>query len=61
MNIVDKIMEWESGEMSDKDTVTFFQDLIDTGMAWTLQGCYGRQATRLIQAGLCHKARGEKS
>lgn len=49
-------MSWENGEMSHEDTVVFFQHLIDTGMAWTLQGMYGRQAQYLIDAGYCHAA-----
>lgn len=32
------------------------QHLIDTGLAWELQGFFGRQATHLIDQGLCHYA-----
>ena len=55
MDLVDKIMAFESGEMSDEKTIEFFQELIDTGQAWTLQGTYGRTANALIEAGHCHK------
>jgi polyhydroxyalkanoate synthesis regulator phasin len=54
VNLVDKIMDWESGEMDQEEAVAFFQELIDNGMAWTLQGCYGRNAQALIEAGLCY-------
>ena len=49
---VGKIIAFESGEMSEDETVTFFQELVDSGLAWQLQGCYGRTAARLIEAGL---------
>lgn len=52
--LVDKIMAYESGEMNDEDTVEFFQGLIDSGLAWQLQGHYGRTASALIEAGHCH-------
>jgi hypothetical protein len=50
---VDKIIRYELGEMDEQEVVMFFQDLIDSGLAWQLQGHYGRTAERLIDAGLC--------
>jgi hypothetical protein len=35
---VDKIMAYEAGEMSEPDMVKFFQELVDDGSAWSLQG-----------------------
>ena len=32
-----------------------WQHLIDRGLAWRLQGWFGRTASRLIEAGICHK------
>ena len=52
---VGKIMDYESGEMSDDDTINFFQELIDNGMAWELQGHYGRTAQALIEQGYCDR------
>lgn len=50
---VGAIMAFEDGELSEEATVEFFQHLIDTGMAWNLQGSYGRMAKALIEAGHC--------
>lgn len=52
MDVVSLIMEFESGDLSDDKTLELFQHLVDTGMAWSLQGFYGRTAERLIEAGL---------
>lgn len=45
------VVRYESGEMTDDETVEFFQGLVDTGLAWQLQGSYGRMARALIDAG----------
>lgn len=53
-DIVQGIMDYESGEMeSFEEEVAFFQLLINTGMAWKLQGHYGRTADALIEEGWC--------
>ena len=54
LDLVGRIMDFESGQMDENQIVPFFQDLIDTGMAWQLQGSYGRAAARLIRQGECH-------
>ena len=53
---VSAIMEYESGEMSEEDIIEFFQELIDSGLCWQLQGHYGRTAQALIDGGYCHGA-----
>lgn len=52
MNGVDAIIAYENGELGQDDTVALFQMLVDTGVAWQLQGRYGREAKALIKAGL---------
>src|SRR5207248_2797649 len=54
--LVDDVMSWEQGDMSEEDEIAFFQRLIDSGDAWKLQGAYGRNAQALIDAGKCHPA-----
>ncbi len=55
MDQLDKMIAWEEGELDDDGTIELFQELIDNGMAWSLQGCYGRTASALIEAGYCHR------
>lgn len=55
MSYIDDIIAYEQGDLDEEQTVTLFQELIDSGTAWTLQGHYGRTATALIDAGLCHR------
>lgn len=40
---------------SEEQVIEAWQKLIDTGMAWQLQGWFGRQAMSLIDAGICHR------
>lgn len=51
-DLVGEIIAFESGDTDDDRVITLFQHLVDTGMAWTLQGTYGRIARDLINAGL---------
>jgi hypothetical protein len=56
MDQIDNIIAYESGELDEEATIDFFQELINTGLCWQLQGHYGRTATALINAGLCVRA-----
>ena len=49
---IDKIIAYEQGELNDAETLELFQALVDNGMAWILQGFYGRTAMSLLDAGL---------
>jgi hypothetical protein len=53
-DVVGGIMAWEQGDLDDDQTVELFQHLIDSGLCWQLQGCYGRMAKALIDGGYCH-------
>jgi len=50
MNI-DEIIKYEAGELNDEQTLCLFSNLIRSGMAWKLQGHYGRTAKALIDDG----------
>ena len=39
---------------SDEQYIQAWQHLIDTGLAWSLQGFFGRTASAMIQQGVCH-------
>jgi hypothetical protein len=39
---------------SEDQAIEAWQTLINIGLAWQLQGCFGRTAQALIDQGLCH-------
>lgn len=46
------VIAYESGALNEEQVQRLFQHLVDTGLAWTLQGSYGRTAQAMIEAGL---------
>ena len=48
------IAEGEQEPESDEQYIQAWQQLIDTGLAWQLQGFFGRTASVMIQNGLCY-------
>jgi hypothetical protein len=42
----------ESFGMTEKEYLDKWQELVETGQAWTLQGWYGRTASALLEQGL---------
>jgi hypothetical protein len=50
--MTDQIIAYEAGELDEQDIIGLFQELVDTGLAWRLQGSYGRTAAALIREGV---------
>ncbi len=48
------IAEGEQEAESEEQYIQAWQQLIDTGLAWSLQGFFGRTASAMVQHGLCH-------
>lgn len=49
---IDKVLRYEEGLMTEDEIYVFFQELVDSDAAWSLQGSYGRMAESLIRGGL---------
>jgi hypothetical protein len=45
------LLAFENGELDREGTIELFQELVTIGLAWQLQGSYGRAAQQLIDAG----------
>jgi hypothetical protein len=56
MSQLNKIIAYEQGELDEEGIIDMFQELISSGLAWKLQGSYGRTAKALIDAGYCEEA-----
>jgi hypothetical protein len=51
-NLIERIVAYESGELTEEQTFQLFQELVDSGMIMNLQGHYQRLAAQLLAAGL---------
>ena len=53
MSIINQVIAYEQGELDEEGIIDLFQELINSGLAWEMQGSYGRTAKALIDAGYC--------
>jgi len=52
MNITNKIILFENGELNEEEVIKLFEQLYITGMISQLQGFYGRTFNDLVESGL---------
>jgi hypothetical protein len=48
LDLTSDIIAYENGELEDYEVVDLFQNLLDTGLLFQLQGSYQRTAAHLI-------------
>ena len=53
-NMTGQLLKWTTEGLDEEDTIELFQQLIDSGLAWQLEGHIGRCAMDLINSGDCH-------
>lgn len=53
--LVEDLMAFEADELSARAELELFSRLVKTGVAWQLQGVYGRTANHLIEAGYLYE------
>lgn len=51
MSNIDKIMKYENGDLTVNEVIDLFGELLESKLAWKLQGSYGRMARQLIDHG----------
>lgn len=50
-DVTGNIVAFESGDLDREESIELFQHLVNTGLAWQLQGSYGRTAAALLKSG----------
>ena len=52
MQLVDRLIAYEEGQLTEDQEIALFEHLVQTGTCWQLQGHYQRVAATLLEAGL---------
>ena len=61
MRLVDQLIAYEEGQVTQDEEVALFEHLVETGVCWQLSGHYQRVAATLIEAGLIKPAERAKA
>ena len=49
--ILQQLISWEQGQLSESETLAFFRELIKSGLAWKMTGSVRRYAAELVREG----------
>jgi hypothetical protein len=52
VQLVEQLIAYEEGQITGDEEIAFFEQLVETGTCWQLQGHYQRMAATLMEAGL---------
>ena len=52
MQLVDRLIAYEEGQLTEDQEIALFEHLVQTGTCWQLEGHYQRVAATLLEAGL---------
>jgi hypothetical protein len=55
VSLYEQLLNWEQGALSSSDTLAFFRELVDSGLAWRSTGAVRRTAARLLRDGLIQR------
>lgn len=55
-DMVGALLAFEADRLEGPDTIILFAHLVKSGLAWRLQGFYGRTAAALIDNGILDRA-----
>jgi hypothetical protein len=52
LQLVDRLIAYEEGQLTEEQQIALFEHLVQTGTCWQLEGHYQRVAATLLEAGL---------
>ena len=52
MDLSDRLNAWIDGSLDEEEIVQLFQELVDSGAAWKMDGYVGNTIRGLVEAGL---------